>query len=168
MVVCEIHSAALLQVWFSSIHSDDNKWELSQGSNYFHLVKEGCTSHRCLLAFSTLNGQSPTGSMVGLFTQEGETSLRAHFLSHLILMPWRTCPFQHALDSIVYLEKKFDAGICCPFYHKQPESADGRLPWTLKSVVQDQRPLVFNFKLKKAPECSSFASQFLTFHLFFS
>lgn len=32
-------SAALLQMWLSLTHSNDNKWELSQGSKYFHLVE---------------------------------------------------------------------------------------------------------------------------------
>lgn len=36
--------------------------------------------------------------------------------------------FQHALDWIVYLEKKFDACICCPFYLKQFGRASYHIP----------------------------------------
>lgn len=87
-------------------HSHHSQWERSQGSNYFHLVKEGCIWHRCLLAFSTPSGHSPTGSVMGLSTEERGNISAAHFLSEQILMLWRTRDI---------LEKKFDASICCPF-----------------------------------------------------
>lgn len=125
--VCGARAAAPLQVRFTPAHSHHSRWELSQGSNYFHLVKEGCTWHRCLLAFSTLNGPSPPGSMMGLST-EGRGSI-----------PACTLPFRANLYAaknlryfstlwIGYLEKRFDVGICCPFYLEQSGRAGHHVP----------------------------------------